>query len=256
MNLSEQARQMRADAAALVKEAQGSTAERLPVPQPAPTGANGGAASAGPASAGIGSGIVARLAAVGSGAMARAAEIATGGAASAPEETPSARRHLPQECIVNVACLPAHDEADEIVCLMLVQLLELQGYCATAASVTALASEMMEHVEKTAAQLVCVSAMPPAAVTHARYLCKRVHQRFPELKMVVGLWTWKGDLEKAADRITCQTSVTVHTTLHEALDQLEQLTQPLLLPAEQRSAPAEQSPAPADRSPAAPAAAK
>ena len=40
-----------------------------------------------------------------------------------------------------------------------------------------------------AAQIVVVSSLPPAAINHARYLCKRLHQRFPELAIAVGLRT-------------------------------------------------------------------
>ena len=41
------------------------------------------------------------------------------------------------------------------------------------------------------------SALPPSAVSHARYLCKRLHMRFADVKLLVGLWTIRADLEKA-----------------------------------------------------------
>lgn len=136
---------------------------------------------------------------------------------------------LPEGCVVSAICLPSHDEADEIVGLMLAQLLELRGYCAAHASVASLAAEMLEMIDSSRADVVCVSAMPPAAVTHARYLCKRVNGRYPDKKMVVGLWTYRGDMGKAKDRITCVGSVQVVTTLRDALQQIHQIAQPLLL---------------------------
>ena len=140
------------------------------------------------------------------------------------------RRHpLQKGCTVNVVILPAHDEADEIIGLMLDQVLEFNNYCAHAASQTKLAAEMIETVEKKQAHAVCVSALPPAAVTHSRYLCKRLHQRMPELKMVVGLWAWPGDLRKAKDRVACESSVNLVTTIAQAVDDLEQLTKAVVV---------------------------
>jgi hypothetical protein len=35
---------------------------------------------------------------------------------------------------------------------------------------------------------VCISALPPKALAHTRYLCKRLKQQFPQAKIAVGLW--------------------------------------------------------------------
>jgi hypothetical protein len=150
--------------------------------------------------------------------------------APVPEREPA--RHVPEGCTVNVALLPAHDEADEISGLMLAQLLEFRGYCAFPMSVTKLASELVESVEEKAAHMVVVSAMPPAAVAHSRYLCKRLHARFPDVNMVVGLWTMRGDLKKARERVTCIATVQVSSTFAAALEQIGQLAQPVIVAAE------------------------
>ncbi len=159
----------------------------------------------------------------------RAATSKTGGSVDLKPDEPKPRSRLPNQCIVNVLVLPAHDEADEIVGLMLAQLLDLHGYCAHAASTNALAGEMVEMVEQRSADVVVVSAMPPAAVAHSRYLCKRVHLKYPDIRMIVGLWSFRGDLKKATDRITCVGTVSVMTTLKEAMDQIHQQVQPLLI---------------------------
>ena len=36
--------------------------------------------------------------------------------------------------------------------------------------------------------VVVISTLPPGGLTHTRYLCKRIRQRFPEIKIVVGRW--------------------------------------------------------------------
>ena len=62
--------------------------------------------------------------------------------------------------------------------------------------------------------MICVAATRPAAVMHARYLCKRLRVRFPAVKLVAGLWDSPGDLNKAQDRIGC--GATVVSTLADA----------------------------------------
>jgi hypothetical protein len=127
-----------------------------------------------------------------------------------------------------ILCLPARDEADEIAGMMLAQLLAMRGCVVQAVSVTALASEMVELVEQRKADVVCISAMPPAAATHARYLCKRLQGRFPEAGLVVGLWSASGDLNKARERIGCGPTAHVVGTLASAQEKIHGLLQPLL----------------------------
>jgi predicted PurR-regulated permease PerM len=160
------------------------------------------------------------------------------------------RPMLPKGCTINVVCLPARDEGDDIANAMLVQLLALRGYCAYGIPVAALASEMMEAVEKRQAHVVVVSALPPGAVSYSRYLCKRLHARYPEMLMAVGLWSLKGDLKKAKERITCAAAVQVATTLGDMLDQVHQIVQPIIVRSESTASDAPS----ATNAPAAPSA--
>jgi predicted PurR-regulated permease PerM/methylmalonyl-CoA mutase cobalamin-binding subunit len=124
-----------------------------------------------------------------------------------------------------ILCLPARDEADEIAGTMLAQVLEENGCNVQSVSVTSLASEMVALVEEKKANIVCISAMPPAATTHARYLCKRLRGRFPDAHLIVGLWAVKGDLNKAKERIGCGADTHVVGTLAEAQAQIRRLVQ-------------------------------
>jgi hypothetical protein len=142
------------------------------------------------------------------------------------------RPTLPKGCTINVVCLPARDEGDDIANAMLVQLLALRGYCAFGIPVAALASEMVEAVEQRQAHVVVVSALPPGAVSYSRYLCKRLHARYPKMLMAVGLWALKGDLAKAKERITCAAAVQVATKLGAMLDDIHQMVQPIILRSE------------------------
>lgn len=127
-----------------------------------------------------------------------------------------------------ILCLPAHNEADEIAGTMLSQLSAMSGCVVEAVSVTSLASEMVELVEQRKADVVCISAMPPAAATHARYLCKRLQGRFPDAHLIVGLWNAKGDLTKMKERLGCGAATQVVANLAAAQEKIHGLLQPLL----------------------------
>jgi predicted PurR-regulated permease PerM len=141
------------------------------------------------------------------------------------------RQMLPRDCNIRVVCLPAHDEADEIAGIMLAHLLRLRCYKAFPVSHNALASEMLDEVERQHAQIIFISALPPAAVGHARYLLKRLATRFANMKHIVGLWAAKGDLNRAAQRINVGSEETIPltTSLADALEQIHRIAEPLLL---------------------------
>lgn len=153
------------------------------------------------------------------------------GADGAGATAARARRRLPflpEGCKINILCLPARAEADEIVAMMLSQLLQIRGYCATFANSDVLTAEMVDLVENRNADLVFISAMPPSAVTHSRYLYKRLRQKFDELRLVVGLWTLRGDAGRARDRIAPDEDLPVVTSLAAAQDRVDELTHPLI----------------------------
>jgi predicted PurR-regulated permease PerM len=147
---------------------------------------------------------------------------------------------LPQRpCIL---CLPARDEADEIAGMMLAQLLatglSATGECLVQSiSFTAAVGEWIDLVERRKPDVVCISATPPAAVMHARYMCKHVRGRFPGVPVVVGLWDAQGDLSKAKTRIGGGATTHLVATLAEAQEQVRLLIQPLLPPPEKQATP-------------------
>ncbi len=114
-----------------------------------------------------------------------------------------------------VLCIPARDEADEISALMLVQLLEFQGLSARVVA----SGEMLEEMETLTPRSVCVCAMPPAATSHARYVCKRVLARFADMKVVVGIWN-APDLDRARERIRTSGTEQVVATFGNAIELL------------------------------------
>jgi len=113
---------------------------------------------------------------------------------------------------------------------MLRHLLERRGYRVTVVSAESLASEVMDLIEGLDADAVVISALPPQAVAHARYLVKRLWSRHPDLTIVLGLWmTFRADkngrtgagLAKPVSR------------LWQALEQMEQKSHAILIKADQ-----------------------
>jgi hypothetical protein len=128
---------------------------------------------------------------------------------------------------------------------MLANLLNHQGYSASSVSADTLASERIDSISATDAHVAVISSMPPNALAHARYLCKRIQTRFPEMRVVVGMWNAEGNLDRLRKRLSNDPRVQLVSQLDEALTAIHQAVQPLLMRSEDNSSPA----APSDPSP-------
>ena len=99
-----------------------------------------------------------------------------------------------------VVCLPARDEADEIVGIMLAQLLVRAGYQSQAIPIGT-TSEMLAQLKESRPDIVCISALPPFALLHARELYRKIRAQMPNVKIIIGMWKFAGDPIKAATRL-------------------------------------------------------
>ncbi len=99
-----------------------------------------------------------------------------------------------------VLCLPANDEADEIAAGMLAQLLEEAGHDAVSLPLDPSLQHLVAIVEPARKDMFCISAVPPFAFGHARTLCGLLRVRFPRTKIVIGVWGFTGDTERALQR--------------------------------------------------------
>jgi predicted PurR-regulated permease PerM/methylmalonyl-CoA mutase cobalamin-binding subunit len=155
-------------------------------------------------------------------------------APEADEDFPlAARTDSPRLCIL---CLPARSDADEVAALLLAQILESSDCLVQALPATSTVGEIFDLVERRQPDVVCISATPPAAVMHARYLSKQLRSRFPRLNLVVGLWDAQGDLSKSRERIGC--GAVVAATLAAAQAHIRQMA-PAALPRREKHAPSE-----------------
>lgn len=120
---------------------------------------------------------------------------------------------------LDVLCIPARDAADDVVGLILCQLLERQGHSARSIAIDTTA-EMLSEVSDAKPRVVCISALPPFALEHAKALYRKLRFRFPDLQVVVCLWQFEGDAQKAAFRFNLNSGDTFFTTLQQVLQDL------------------------------------
>jgi predicted PurR-regulated permease PerM len=138
------------------------------------------------------------------------------------EEGQDAQRPIAANQRASILCLPAADEADELAGLMLCQLLEQRGVLAKTLPAS-LASERVEVVGQEKVNVVCISALPPGAVSAAKYLCKRLRAQLPEVKIVLGVWQTNPDRTRIQKRIGPAAPDVIVTNLSEAVEYLAPL---------------------------------
>jgi len=147
---------------------------------------------------------------------------------SSPAEDASAEPG-PAECLsARIICLPANDRADEVTAAMLAQILEQAGHAALCLPITnASLLEMLALLDITQDDVICISALPPYAFSPARTMCKLIRERFPKLKVVVGVWGFGGDTEKAKARFERTQPDRLLTSLAQAVEQIRELIRPM-----------------------------
>ncbi len=120
---------------------------------------------------------------------------------------------------------PGRDEADELALRMLAQLLRLSGYSLEVISSDKLAAEVTDHLAQEAPAVVIVGSLPPGGLSQARYLCKRIRQQAPGVKILVGRWGDKENKERTEKRLHAAGADQVAWTLSDSRAQIVPLLQ-------------------------------
>jgi predicted PurR-regulated permease PerM len=116
-----------------------------------------------------------------------------------------------------VLCLPASDEADEITAAMLAQLLEQAGYAAISFSPDPSLQQTVGLMNPGENDIFCISALPPFAFGRAKILSGQLRQTFPATRILVGVWGFTGDAERALQRFHPSVPDKVVTSLADAV---------------------------------------
>lgn len=111
--------------------------------------------------------------------------------------------------LAGVCVVPARDEADEIASVIVARLLP---------GATILSPDKLDE----ACGVVCISAVPPHAASHAAWVARRLKSRAPDLKVLVALWASDG-IERIKPRLLSAGVDDVVTRLSDALTLLRRL---------------------------------
>lgn len=119
-----------------------------------------------------------------------------------------------------VICIPARNESDEVAAMMMAQILEREGHAAQALPRNQM-GKIFEELEKQNPDVICISALHPLAPGQARPLCRQLRQRWPNVKMIMGLWEYPGGAIKAQERIGIGCADYIGTSLEEAVGAID-----------------------------------
>jgi hypothetical protein len=151
-------------------------------------------------------------------AVGETAEELSAGQLSEPPVPPAAGPESARR--VRLLGCPARDAADELALRMLGDLLDPDKWEVELLTPDTLSSELLARAERSRPAVICVGSLPPGGLAHTRYLCKRLRRRFPQAKIVVGLWGLRGDAESQRTALAAAGADFVATTLLETRAQL------------------------------------
>jgi hypothetical protein len=129
-----------------------------------------------------------------------------------------------------IVCLPAYDRADEITAAMLAQILEQKGFSTLSFPLGPSLHECLASIESDHGDVVCISALPPYAFAPARAMCKQIREQFPKLKVVVCVWGFSGDRQKAMARFDRTPPDRLSNSIAVAVEQVQELICPVAAP--------------------------
>jgi len=133
-----------------------------------------------------------------------------------------AKRMNGNSCVIT--CLPARDEGDEILGMMLAHLSNRAGYQAQVI-VPASVEDMMAEASEQHGEVIYVSALPPYGVYNTRRLYQKLRVRFPKSRIGVGLWGFAGNLEGMRARLGIVEADMIVSTLSEAISHVPALAE-------------------------------
>ena len=125
-----------------------------------------------------------------------------------------------------IVCLPAHDRADEITSAMLAQILDQKGFSTLSFPLGSSLPDCLASIGSNPGDVVCISALPPYAFAPARAMCKQIRELAPKLKVVVCVWGFSGDTQKAMARFERTQPDRLSTSLAEAVAHVQELVLP------------------------------
>jgi hypothetical protein len=82
--------------------------------------------------------------------------------------------------------------------------------------------EMLSRISEIKPRIICIAALPPFAMSHARELYRKCRTLLPQSRLIICLWHFEGDLQKTAVRMKIISGDSIFVTLPEVLDYAKQ----------------------------------
>lgn len=121
-----------------------------------------------------------------------------------------------------VFCLPARALRDELGVDILAQLLINESFDVHHATRLNF-SETFELVKKGNPDAVCIAVVAPFVLTHASYLCSKLHQRMPKLPIIIGLWGFSEVSPEIIAKLNASGATKIVFSLSQAIETLQKL---------------------------------
>ncbi len=121
---------------------------------------------------------------------------------------------------VKILICPAADASDSAALTMLQQSLGSTQWDIEQTAVETLTSELVARIALDPPAILCIAALPPRGLAHARYLCKRLRDSSPQLQIVVGRWGQKRNLKLEREQLEQAGATFVTTSLEETIQLL------------------------------------
>jgi hypothetical protein len=122
---------------------------------------------------------------------------------------------------IRILAAPASDEVDRLSLLMLRNVLDPAKWQVDVTGAETLSAELVDRVENESRVCVCIGSLPPGGLARARYLCKRLHSRFPSARILVGRWGLRGNVEESEMQLQDAGAESQDVTLAETCKELE-----------------------------------
>lgn len=122
----------------------------------------------------------------------------------------------------SILCLPARAIRDELGVNILAQALVSESFDVHQTARLKVC-DIFELVEKTHPDILCIAAVAPFVLSHIRYLCTKLHQRMPQLPIVVCLWGFSEVASEIIDKLNAAGATKVIFSLSQACHTLQEM---------------------------------
>ncbi|MAM85768.1 MAG: phytochrome sensor protein [unclassified Hahellaceae] len=130
------------------------------------------------------------------------------------------------EGAARVLIVPAKDDMDELAAKTLAAVLVSVGIQVRIHAATDLTAVCAERVMQQPFEVVCISAVPPAAFIPARQLYRRISAACPGVKCIIGIWSPTAESYNLQKRLSKNTEAQVVTSFQAAVTQIQSLVSP------------------------------